>query len=382
MGTGLPSRAAVLALAVDGRNPACVWAGTDGNGLYHSTDGGSTWTSVSDDVLSSSTSVQAIVFSPGSAAVIYVGTGDGLYQSTDGGDSWVLLDNGLSSSTGVTAVAVSPRQPSRVYAGTANGVFVSTDGGSTWRQGGDTLSTTLVHSIVADSVNPRLAYAGTAEGVYRTTDGGQTWSDWSGDALGTGADVTSLALDVIQTAPTDSAAPGCCGARFFPQTNHNLSGPFLAFWRRYGGLDTFGYPRTEPFTQGGHLVQYTDRFRLDLIGGRVTTAPLGRTLTTSRSFPTVAPFASTASHLYFGATGHGLSGRFLAYWKAHDGSTLLGAPIAEPEREPNYDGTGRVYLVQWCEKGRLEYHAELAGTKYEVQLGLVGKQDLQRRGWL
>jgi len=113
------------------------------------------------------------------------------------------------------------------------------DGGSAWRQGGDTLSTTPAHSIVADSGNPRLAYAGTVEGVYRTTDGGQTWSDWSGDALGTGADVTSLALDMIQTAPTDSAAPGCCGAHFFARTGHTTSaapswpsGAATAAWTR------------------------------------------------------------------------------------------------------------------------------------------------------
>ncbi len=42
--------------------------------------------------------------------------------------------------------------------------------------------------------------------------------------------------------------------------------------------------------------------------------------------------------------------------------------LAQPQRRD--DGTGRVYLTQWFERGRLEYHAELAGTRYEVQLGL------------
>ncbi len=54
--------------------------------------------------------------------------------------------------------------------------------------------------------------------------------------------------------------------------------------------------------------------------------------------------------------------------------------LAQPQRRD--DGTGRVYLTQWFERGRLEYHAELAGTRYEVQLGLVGKQDQRRGGWL
>jgi hypothetical protein len=38
--------------------------------------------------------------------------------------------------------------------------------------------------------------------------------------------------------------------------------------------------------------------------------------------------------------------------------------------------------VQWFTNGRLEYHPELAGTRYEVEIGLCGKQALQRHSWL
>ena len=48
--------------------------------------------------------------------------------------------------------------------------------------------------------------------------------------------------------------------------------------------------------------------------------------------------------------GHTLSGPFLAYWQAHQGSVVLGAPISEPEREGLGDGTGRVDRVQWFEE--------------------------------
>jgi hypothetical protein len=129
-------------------------------------------------------------------------------------------------------------------------------------------------------------------------------------------------------------------------------------------------------------VQYTDRFLLQLSGGRVVTAPLGRLLTAGRSFPTVPEVASTPTRLYFTSTGHRLSGRFLSYWRANAGGILLGAPIAEPTREGNGDGSGRTYLVQWFERGRLEYHPELAGTRYEVEIGLASRQALQQRGWL
>ena len=210
--------------------------------------------------------------------------------------------------------------------------------------------------------------------LYRNTDGGHSWQGLLRDV--------SLSPTAPLTTPADPVAPACCGARFFPEKGHNLGGPFLALYQRYGGLDTFGYPRTEVYTEGDHAVQFTDRFRLDRIGSQVQPAPLGRLLTAGRSFPRLAPFSSTPDRLYFPSTGHSLTGRFLDYWRHHGATVLLGAPIAEPMYEANGDGSGRTYLVQWCENGRLEYHPEQKDSRYQVQLGLVGKQALQQRGWL
>ncbi len=372
---------AVTSVALDPLNSASVWAGTGGQGLTHSSDGGSTWRATYDNALLPYSSVTAVAVSPASSAVIYVGTTSGLYQSTDGGASWVTLDNGLSGSANIASLAISPRQPSLVYAGTDSGAYYSTDGGSTWRAA-DGLPEGLVSVIVADPASARQAYAGTVQGLYITRDGGASWAHIAGGDLGYGADVRSLTLTIAQRLPTDPATAVGHGARYFTQTSHNLAGAFLSFWQRYGGLDIFGYPRSEAYSEGGRVVQYTDRFRLEFSGGRVVTAPLGRVLTAGRSFPRVDPIPSTRDRIYVASTGHSLAGRFLTYWRSHNGATLLGAPISEPIREGNDDGTGRVYLTQWFERGRLEYHAELAGTRYEVQLGLVGKQDLRRRGWL
>lgn len=208
----------------------------------------------------------------------------------------------------------------------------------------------------------------------------------TGQLLVANQGITRGTINVVQVRPrpalpTDPAPP-VRGALYVPHTQHNLSGPFLAFWRRYGGLAVFGYPQTEPFHQRGALVQYTDRFELELVGGQVDTVSLGRLLTAGRTFPRVAPVASTPSRLYFSSTGHTLSGRYLAFWQSHHGATLLGAPISEVIVEGNGDGSGRRYPLQWFEKGRLEYHPELAGTRYAMELGLLGVQTLQQRGWL
>jgi len=86
--------------------------------------------------------------------------------------------------------------------------------------------------------------------------------------------------------------------------------------------------------------------------------------------------------LYVAATGHSLAGRFLAYWRAHGGAALLGAPLSEVVVEGNGDNTGRRYPTQWFARGRLEYHAEHAGGRYAVELGLLGVEALRQRGWL
>ena len=59
------------------------------------------------------------------------------------------------------------------------------------------------------------------------------------------------------------------GVYFFPQTKHSLSGTFLTYWLKFGGLATYGYPLSETFTEvnqadgQSYLVQYFERSRLE-----------------------------------------------------------------------------------------------------------------------
>jgi hypothetical protein len=79
---------------------------------------------------------------------------------------------------------------------------------------------------------------------------------------------------------------------------------------------------------------------------------------------------------YFPETGHTLSGKFLAYWNANGGLPVFGYPLTDAHTEVDPE-TGKSFLTQWFERNRFELHTELAGTKYEVELGLLGK-DLNR----
>ncbi|MCU0492665.1 MAG: hypothetical protein MUD01_13820 [Chloroflexaceae bacterium] len=69
-----------------------------------------------------------------------------------------------------------------------------------------------------------------------------------------------------QTFPTVSVAePGCF---YFAVTGHQVCEPFLSYWRTQGGLERFGYPITERFTEEiegrSYTVQYFERRRMEL----------------------------------------------------------------------------------------------------------------------
>ena len=114
--------------------------------------------------------------------------------------------------------------------------------------------------------------------------------------------------------------------------------------------------------------------QLGLLGDAVTVA--------RRPFPGVAPFPDTESQRYFPETEHSLSLGFLSFWRSRGGLDVFGYPISEEVDEPNDDGSGRTYTVQYFQRARFEYHPEHAGTPYEVQLGLLGDQTLRQKGWL
>jgi hypothetical protein len=76
-----------------------------------------------------------------------------------------------------------------------------------------------------------------------------------------------------------------------------------------------------------------------------------------------------------------LSGPFLKYWTERGGLMVYGYPISPEFEEVNADDR-KLYLVQYFERNRFEYHPELKGTPHEVMLGLLGRQVLIDRGWL
>ncbi len=85
-----------------------------------------------------------------------------------------------------------------------------------------------------------------------------------------------------------------------------------------------------------------------------------------------APLVVTSSRRQcFPQTDNCLDGIFLEYWQAHGGLAINGYPITEPIQITLEDGES--YVVQYCERVRLEYHPEHVWP-YDVQLGQFGRR--------
>jgi hypothetical protein len=197
-----------------------------------------------------------------------------------------------------------------------------------------------------------------------------------------------LALTFLVAAliPTAGITRSARADTFFPQTGYSLWGPFEAYWQAHGGLEQFGLPRTSVYPAGSAFdAQWFERalFTYDPSKPdphKVELNLLGSMITEGRD--TEPPFrrASAASGAtYFEATGHNLSGTFLRYWQDTGGLAIYGYPVSEPFTERS-KSDGKNYLVQYFERNRFEHHPEAAGTKWEVQLGLLGSELLDAMG--
>jgi len=165
------------------------------------------------------------------------------------------------------------------------------------------------------------------------------------------------------------------GPRYFSETGHNCPDFFYNYWLAHGGIEAFGLPITETYSQDGLTIQWFERARferhLDSINTpyEVQLGQLGRELRTAA--PAVAPNTQTGVR-YFLETGHNIA-LFLNYWSGNGGLERFGLPLTEELRETNA-ADGKQYTVQYFERARLEYHPEAKGTPNEVLLGLIGTE--------
>ena len=135
-----------------------LFAGTQGSGVFLSTNNGTSWTAVNTGLTSSFVYALAV-----SGTNLFAGTYDGIFLSTNNGTSWTAVNTGLTN-TYVKALSVSG---TNLFAGTqGGGVFLSTNNGTSWTEVNTGLTNTNVLSLAPDLLSGNL-FAGTYGGVWR-----------------------------------------------------------------------------------------------------------------------------------------------------------------------------------------------------------------------
>ena len=167
-------------------------------GVYRTKDGGATW----QKVLYKNEDLGAIdlAFDPLDSQIIYAsmwnvrrppwfiyapanGPGAGIFKSSDGGNTWTQLTNGLpSEGVGRIGLAVSPTNRNRIYAivdAKEGGLFSSSDAGATWTK----VSADnriwgrgwYFSKVTADPKDPDTVFVQNTS-IYKSTNGGKNWT--------------------------------------------------------------------------------------------------------------------------------------------------------------------------------------------------------------
>jgi photosystem II stability/assembly factor-like uncharacterized protein len=174
-----------------------IYVGAASGGVWKTTDGGVSYTPLTDSMPSSA--IGALAVDPTNNNVIYAGTGEesgdnyskgvGIYKSEDGGTTWTLYGNNLMENGAVSAIVVDPTDNRRVYAAiefvTGQGVAVSDDGGLTWTvpPGAATTGHRVTDLQIDDAGNLYAGVSGddaASSGVYFSGDHGRSWTNRSG----------------------------------------------------------------------------------------------------------------------------------------------------------------------------------------------------------
>jgi photosystem II stability/assembly factor-like uncharacterized protein len=195
-------------LAVLESNPSVFYVGTASGGLWKTTNNGTTWEVLFDD-LDDAVSIGDIAIPPNDANTVWVGSGEnnnrqsgswgnGVYKSTDGGKTWKHM--GLRDSKHIARIIVDPVDHDIIYVaalgslwgpGKERGIFKSTDGGVTWSNVLFVDQDTGATELVQDPSNNKVLYAATYQrrratwgfngggpgsAIWKTSDAGRTWT--------------------------------------------------------------------------------------------------------------------------------------------------------------------------------------------------------------
>jgi len=300
----------IVSIVIDPDEPAMVYAGTYGGGVFRSDDYGEVWNSVSTGT-SSLLYTNCVAIDPADPAIVYAGANSGVYRSANHGTTWIEKATGLTNKT-TNCLAVSPSSSSVVYAGTNGGLWRSENSGDTWvkvlsmKAYGSSFDE-CAKAVAIDPSDTETVYAGFyGFGVFRSKNGGDTWTQVIGGL--TNLDITSLAISSHAPTVVYAGAYYDSGAALPPAAGVFRSDDSGASWNRVSsGLTESNAVRClaiDPSTPGTlYAGTWYGVFHSDDSGASWLAMSTGLTSTT-KDVRSLAVDPSEPKRLYAG-TGHG-----------------------------------------------------------------------------
>jgi photosystem II stability/assembly factor-like uncharacterized protein len=223
----------ITALAVHPSFPDRIYLGAADGGVWFSQDAGNTWTPIFD--FNPTLSIGALAIDPADPNILYVGTGEantsadsypgnGIFKSTDGGSTWDF--SGLEESYHIGRIAVNPQNTQQIFVAAAGllfgkneerGIYRSEDGGTNWERVLFISDSTAGIDVAIDPLNPANVYAamwerirypglriagGVTSGIYKSTDGGDNWMLLSNGLPAPAPTVGRIGLAIAATNPS------------------------------------------------------------------------------------------------------------------------------------------------------------------------------------
>src|SRR5688500_15288929 len=218
-------------IAVPEQNPYVIYLAFATNGVWKSTNNGTTFQPIFDTY--GTHSVGDVTVAPSDPNIVWVGTGepnnrqsssfgDGIYKSVDAGKTFAKM--GLEDSQTIARIVIDPKDPNIVYAAVLGhlfgpnkerGVYKTTDGGKTWNNVKFIDEDTGFTDIAMDASDNKILYAasyqrrrtnfgfnggGPGSGIWKTIDAGKTWKKLEGGGLPEGI-LGRIGLDVSRSNP-------------------------------------------------------------------------------------------------------------------------------------------------------------------------------------